>query len=375
VGGDTIGRRFAEGANAFHVVRLLLAVGVIAVHSVTIRGDALPSVVDRGLTETGVDAFFVLSGFLVAAAWTRQPDAARFALARLARLMPAMWGCLVVTAFAIVPVACWVAGQPVPGPTTLATYVGVNAGGQLHQPLLGDTTAALPTRGWNLTLWTLSWELRCYLVLVVGAVLGLLRPRVVLGCAVALWAVALGLELSPAGPLLHVVPEVYWMPQRAGLVFALGVAAWLYRDRIPMSSRLALVAAASLVVGVVVCDNYRVVGAPGLAYLVVWCGLALGRWRATQLVRSDLSYGLYLYGYPVQQALVMVGLGVGWAAFTLVSIVVTVPLAVLSWYAVERPAHRAVRRLDARAPAPVTAPSLRGLELATSGTSRSPSAG
>ena len=80
--------------------------------------------------------------------------------------------------------------------------------------------------------------------------------------------------------------------------------------------------------------------APAIAYLCLYLGLELARFSRLVL-RHDLSYGVYIYAFPIQQALLLSGLGsLGWAAFTCLSIACTLPLAAASWFFVERPAQR-----------------------------------
>ena len=57
---------------------------------------------------------------------------------------------------------------------------------------------------------------------------------------------------------------------------------------------------------------------------------------------GDLSYGVYIFAFPVQQIGVQVGRSLGWSFAThfSVSLVVTLALAYASWHGVEKPALR-----------------------------------
>lgn len=356
---STIGGRFAGGPNAFHLIRLLLALEVLAWHSHVLRGGTLPPAAAHVAAGVGVDGFFALSGFLIVASWQRRPHLGRFALARARRLLPGLWACLAVTGLVIVPAACLAAGQPLPSLSDALGFVWRNAAVQVRQWGVGDTSAPLHDPGWNGSLWSLIWEVRCYAVVVLLGVVGALRPRVVAGIVVALWLYALTLELVGVGSDAGGVP-LLWMPQRCGLMFGLGALLWLHRDRIPVDGRLVALAAATVPVGALTFENYRLLAAPGVAYVCVAGGLLLARWPAAVL-RHDLSYGVYVYAFPLQQAMLLAGLAVGWLPFLTLSAAAVVPLAIGSWFLVERPALRwrwagASPRTSSRsAPAPAAA--------------------
>jgi peptidoglycan/LPS O-acetylase OafA/YrhL len=120
--------------------------------------------------------------------------------------------------------------------------------------------------------------------------------------------------------------------------FFAGALLYTLRERVPLHWSLAACSAA--VVGIV-----PALGAPAvlvalpLGHLMLWLGAALPL-RAIGR-RNDLSYGMYIYAFPVQQVLVLLGVHhEGLPLYVFLSIVATLPLAVLSWVAVERPAQR-----------------------------------
>jgi peptidoglycan/LPS O-acetylase OafA/YrhL len=75
-------------------------------------------------------------------------------------------------------------------------------------------------------------------------------------------------------------------------------------------------------------------------------------------LRNDLSYGTYIYAYPVQQLLVVMGLGsLNLLLFFAIATAATVPLAAFSWFVVEKQAISLKSRLNRKRPAEVdTAP-------------------
>jgi peptidoglycan/LPS O-acetylase OafA/YrhL len=119
-----------------------------------------------------------------------------------------------------------------------------------------------------------------------------------------------------------------------------------FRDKVP--ARWWLVAlCAALVVASGLLPNYRIYTALPLAYAVVTSGALLKVERLW--LRNDVSYGVYIYAWPVQQLLAMAGLA--WLSpfpFFLAATAVTVPLAVVSWVLVEKRALALKRRIVGR---------------------------
>ena len=133
-------------------------------------------------------------------------------------------------------------------------------------------------------------------------------------------------------------------------MFAAGALMYQWRDKIP--ARWSLVAVSVVVVlASSVLPDYRVVAALPLAYAVVVSGILIRNKRLK--LRTDLSYGLYIYAFPTQQMLAICGLT--WMdpfLFFVVSAVATLPLAALSWFVVEKPATRLKYRLKRKWSAP-----------------------
>lgn len=132
-----------------------------------------------------------------------------------------------------------------------------------------------------------------------------------------------------------------------GFVFLLGMSARLCQDRLPITGWLA--AAAVLVVALGY-GGFIAVGMPAFVYLVLYAASRLTGRSADVGRRRDYSYGVSLYGFPVQQMLALVGFGgrYGVTAYILASVAGTMALAVPSWHLIERPANRLGRCVQPR---------------------------
>lgn len=192
---------------------------------------------------------------------------------------------------------------------------------------------------WDGSLWTLYWEFLCYIGIAILAVLGLMSRRgIVLAIAVAVWCVEIGLFLHP---LQHPSAQ---LAARFSSIFLVGALLYLYRNRVPDSGYLAVGLVALVCIGVSLGHPQSQVSdwlaGPSLVYPVLWLGSHLPFQRVG--ASNDISYGVYIYAFPVGQLLAIAGVQkLGYVPFMLATVVGTVPLAAASWWGVERWALKA----------------------------------
>jgi peptidoglycan/LPS O-acetylase OafA/YrhL len=331
--------------NSLNFFRLLLAAEVMLWHSFPITGRMPPAAILQIMFSVGVDGFFAISGFLISRSWLTNPRLREYLVARALRILPGFYVCLIATAFVFAPIFLVIKGGSVSNLLTSAApfeYVLKNIGIVYIQHDIGGTPYGVPNMhgGWNASLWSLIWEVLCYLVVAFLGVVGLATRR---------WVSPVILALAVVGALLFpplTFPGVWTIPQllfRSAIMFAAGACMYHWRDVIP--ARWSLVAVSVvIVVAAGLLPDYRVVAALPLAYAVIVSG-SLIRNRRLQL-RTDVSYGLYIYAFPTQQLLAAAGLVfLGPILFFVVSATVALPIAALSWFAVEKPAMALKRRL------------------------------
>jgi peptidoglycan/LPS O-acetylase OafA/YrhL len=343
----TLSSEFDSRRNNLTPLRLGLAVAVLVTHG---QSNGFGWQVHLGRTELGqvaLDSFFVISGLLVTRSYLALGSFARFAWHRFLRIMPGFWVCLLVTALVFAPIAALVergsAGAAFSGDRSALHYVVNNAGLLMRQYDIAGLLSTVPNpEVFNGSLWTLVFEAVCYALLGLVGLCGILqRRRWVVGVGVVvLWGLLLVTELG-----LLPLPGTTLAPLlRFAFVFALGSAAWLYAERLPISGELAVGALGTVVLALLTTDHsYLLLGGVGLAYLLVWVTVrAPLPWRP----RADLSYGVYVYHWPVQQLLALVGLSaLGPTPTVLLGLVGAATCALASWHLVERPA---LRQKDAR---------------------------
>jgi peptidoglycan/LPS O-acetylase OafA/YrhL len=347
-----LGHVFDPRKNALNVFRLALAAEVILWHSFPVTSHSVSSKpVLQLLFSTGVDGFFALSGFLITSSWLRNPQLRDYLLARALRILPGLYACLAVTAFVFAPLSLVIQGGPATKlllSSAPIEYVLKNS--TLLSALqldVGGTPRGIPEHGvWNASVWTLMWELLCYLIVAGIGLVGLASRRWV---SPAFFALAvLGATLLP--PLTY--PGVWTDPQlavRFAIMFSAGAIIYQWQDVIP--ARWSLVALSVLIVlASSLLPDYRVVGALPLAYAVIVSGSLIHNKRVS--LPTDLSYGTYIYAFPVQQLLAVSGLsGLNPLLFFVIATAVTLPLAALSWFLIEKPSQSLKSRLKRKSSA------------------------
>jgi peptidoglycan/LPS O-acetylase OafA/YrhL len=126
--------------------------------------------------------------------------------------------------------------------------------------------------------------------------------------------------------------------------FCTGILFLLYGGRIPYRPLFAAGAAAALCGCLFVPDLARAGAAVFGGYLVFWFALAVRSPLIDRLrPRQDISYGLYLYGWPVQSLIIFWFRDLSAFQVSLLTLVVAGLFGWLSWVLVESPALRLKR--------------------------------
>ena len=362
----TLGQLCDTRRNNFDFLRFFFASLVILSHSYLLLA---PDGLDReplwrltrmkmNFGTLGVACFFAISGFLITHSWLRTSSAADYFKKRALRIYPGWIVALLFCVFVVAPLL-----RPDHG---LALH-DIGTYGFLSQLFLRNIgiLRTLPGIGLpNGSTWTIPFEILCYFLVAVFGLLGWLRrPPLVAGCA-ALLLIALnwpGLRLLPMlwPPFgLHPLPYVGWLwplPMFA-TYFLSGMLLFLFRARIPHSPWLlaASVVLVGLTLGRLPLANvfFWVFPTAGCYILFYLAFLPVGNLYAWAK-HGDLSYGIYLYAYPIQRLLVAEqfrGFHLSPLTLFLLAWVLACGAAALSWHFVERP----FLKLKPRSPLPPT---------------------
>jgi peptidoglycan/LPS O-acetylase OafA/YrhL len=333
----------------FDFLRVFLAFGVIFTHSLGIVGA-------RSVDETPVlwfnnywilAMFFGLSGFLITGSALRL-SLRDFLINRGLRIVPALGVEIVFAAFLMGPLVTTLTLQAYFSDPQTYHYL-TNIVGWINY-LLPGVFKDHPAPQVNLSLWTVPHELGCYAIMSALIAFGLLkRPALVVVAAAVIMLGGIGLVAAGyAGEHHRFLQEFeyilfYGPSTRLYYSFLLGIAAYLYRHRLPYSWPL-FGAMMVLSIGIALIPpgpwaSYPVLnavdGAP-MAYIMAFLG-------ATKLPRlpffhtGDYSYGIYLYGFPVQQlAFSLIPASKSTVLNFVISAVLVTVFAAFSWHCIEK---------------------------------------
>jgi peptidoglycan/LPS O-acetylase OafA/YrhL len=338
----------ANRHNNFDALRLLAAASVVFSHSFLIAEGTQDHEWLIRLTGNqsilglvGVFVFFAISGFLVTQSFEQTGDSWRFLAKRALRIFPGLFVATLLSAFALAPLVTTL--QPGaffsnPGPWE---YV-------LGNTLLDQTVHELPGVMFvnnpvgleiNGSLWTLRLEFMMYLMVLLMGVLRLLTVRaafLLLAFGIACLQFNMLDELEKWGWFFQLLSGWGWLVA----FFAAGMALYKLRHTRIFDGRIALLALVGLVLSVPI-QMFIVLFPLFGCYLALWLALS-PRLPVIPAARfGDLSYGIYIYGWPAEQGVMwLLGGRAAWWQVFLLALPTAAVLAFLSWHLVEHPALR-----------------------------------
>ena len=303
--------KYGSRANNINLLRFIAASMVIYYHMAVLLGQPSTSVFGQGLGIIAVNIFFILSGFLIATSWTHSSSFLSYLIRRIARIFPALTVVVVTTAFVVGPAF-----------TSLGIadyYANFGTWKYLSLIVMAPIEGTLPGVFENLpypgavngSLWTLRYEFLMYL-LVPLLYMGLSRldeKKRKIAFAGLLICLVGAHFLCEAG--IVSIPKAVARFFRLAAYFFIGVVVYEF----DLSGRFNIqYSALAIFVALIFAD---VTGpATVLPMMLVVVVFTIGFSFAPQpkfaccFSKNDFSYGIYIWAFPVQQALVQIEGGV-----------------------------------------------------------------
>jgi peptidoglycan/LPS O-acetylase OafA/YrhL len=324
--------------NNLNAIRLLLAVLVILSHSFPLTsgkdGDPLYVLSHEQATFGGlaVYLFFFISGFLITASWLNSKSMNDYMRRRILRIFP---GYTVALIFSFLVASAFASHPFVDLPTRLAKFKDVffldltSCSGDWVFPKNPFPFSA------NGSLWTINPEFMCYLLVAAIGLFGFFKHRSLIFAALLVMLGYYSLTLLLEGEASIQFNKNFFI-FLFFTMFLSGACAWLWRDKIPIHPALTILALMIVLITIKFPPWFMVLAPFAASYLVLWVGFAFRIKFLGWCDKTDLSYGVYLFAFPIQQTLVSAGLTNAWALFAIAT-PISMAVAFLSWTFVEKP--------------------------------------
>jgi peptidoglycan/LPS O-acetylase OafA/YrhL len=350
-----VARRHSHRNHQFDLLRILFATLVLLSHASELTDgnssrDLLHRFTHSPMTfgDLGVDGFFVLSGYLIAQSWLDDPEFINFMRKRVLRIYPGYLVAFVLSTLVV--------GLLAPGIDHFFQNIDLKFLKNialLTGPAPPPVFPGQPFPMVNGAMYTIAYEFRCYLLVALFGLCGFLRRPI--------FCLIITVFLMSA--LLHMAPfeHMHWHKQewlgapaltiRLTAIYLVGVCFYLFRNRLAFRPGFALAAIAGVAVFIAFAPaKAEIAMVLGGSYLMFYLGQMHMPWLSGMSRFPDISYGIYLYGWPVESLWIWFHRGSPWVAF-LASTIICFGLGWLSWHFVERPALSLKRRPTAPAPA------------------------
>ena len=336
--GHMVLTRSTPSTNNFLLIRILAAILVMVGHAFALAPAPCESCHDpirlwTGYVSShilGVQIFFIISGFLVFGSYQKNPNLRGFLWARALRIIPGFIVCLLLMAGVIGPIFSQLTPEDYFLNSEVRHYFFQSAFFLNYVDHLPETFFSVGSRGGSIngSLWTIPLEVRLYLIVGflggLGAFLSSRRANFSLG--LLLIALFLGLKWgdSSEGTISTIqLTFFFWM----------GAFWFNNRQRVDHDGRILL----CLLGGITLLRHqvyFPYAVALILPYSVLWFAytkkIPLPAWL------QDYSYGIYLYGFPIQQMLAHAFSDMGPYAMMAFSIPLALIAGALSWHLVEK---------------------------------------
>ncbi|WP_347987330.1 acyltransferase [Methylomonas sp. AM2-LC] len=339
---------FVKGRdNNYNLIRIFAAFAVLVTHSFALAigsADAEPfreTLGGKTIGSIAVDIFFLTSGFLVTASLLARQSAVEFVWARVLRIFPALLVMLLLTIFALglyfstLPIHSYLAN-----PNTYKYFlkcISLFFGVEYNLPGVFESN---PYKyAVNGSLWTLPYEVKMYAILAVIWMLFRFTPKFrtkIFKFTIISGAILAGLVIM----LLHfeIVTGMtkYDKFLKLFFMFFSGATFFILREHITLSHSVFNVFFVALILSLLNKQIFFVVYMITLPYILFYAAYIPAGFIREYNKLGDYSYGVYIYAFPIQQSIAAIVPNISVLSMLIISSVITLVLAILSWHLLEK---------------------------------------
>jgi peptidoglycan/LPS O-acetylase OafA/YrhL len=330
--------------NNFNLLRQLAAIGVIFGHSFYLFHSSYEEPIKSVLhfTYSGtlcVYIFFFVSGMLVTQSFFNTSNNIKFIIKRFARIWPGLAVCLFLTVFVIGPFFTTIGIKQYFLHGETRDYLITNA-------LLVNTRFYLPgvfeknlfRGGVNGSLWTLPAEVRCYTFVLLLGLIGILRNRIYVLC---ISLIILALYIFHVAYLNFFFSEIE--KTTLFIFFLAGILVYCFKDKVIINNFIGV----GLFILFLFIRNDGIGAEVLFDIFLIYATLCFSKDKFLRRIKFDFdySYGIYIYGFLVQQIIAYKFGNLSSYQSMCLTIPITVIVAMLSWHFIEKPSLNFAKRI------------------------------
>lgn len=332
-----------NNVNYFLLLRTTAAIGVLFAHSYELL--LLPSPIrflNLGIGEFSVYIFFVISGFFIFRSTQNSITVNDFLIKRALRIFPALFICVVVTFIVSAYVSDIQFSNFWKYQDNYYYLLNVTTVGNLQLYGVFDQNPYPYTV--NGSLWTLKYELLCYvsMTLFVKLEKRFSLSILLLSLAVVTLFMVIHHELALSVNFLYLFGELFLFFVCGATLNFISSKNKYYRISLACSYFFAL--SIFYIYGYTKVANGLILAMALTAVGILYFKAVLGAYHKNKGNQLDISYGIYIYSFPIQQLIISKSNIANAGLIFLISLFLTIFVAVTSWYLVERPAISSYRR-------------------------------
>jgi len=331
--------------NNFNLIRLISALLVLIAH-----GNQPLDPINRlshGIVtcnEIAMPAFFFLSGLLVSQSLDQTPSRLNFCWRRFLRLYPAACIVILVSAFLLGPLVSTLPPSAYFSHPLFRQYLRTVLLVRIYFDLPGVFQHSVMGPSVNASLWSLSLEIKLYACLFLFSYIKnkSLYNSLIITATILLFGI---------GAFFHVPVEtairqsgnpgfILYPYSNLTVYFLIGILCYRFRTRLLIPAwwivMVPLIGLVSIWLHILNLTAFLLLPAA-----ILYAAVTGTRWIRKITPSPDLSYGIYLWGFPVVQVVLNELHPPTPLATLLLTTLITVLLALLSWYLVESRALKA----------------------------------
>lgn len=300
-----------------------------------LSGESEPIIANsNSLGGIAVLAFFAISGFLITGSFLNSISLRDYMAKRMARIFPA----LIVCALVMVYIVGGLFGSDGSSATffdSILKILKISVFGRAELPSV--TNGYIFKESINGSLWSLKVEFGLYILLaLLLSIYKRLSMPVIALASLCLLMYTVGFSTNPLSPKIVIYASV-------GIGFFTGSSLYFCKHLLAKKRTKILLSCLSvlLILNTATAPFSLMLSSIGFSLII----LTLGLFFTDRIIKSrfDISYGIYLYSFPVQQ-LIINETDLGFYISMFASVIIVIPISYMSWRLVERPAIRYVHK-------------------------------